>query len=76
MKITAETAKRALFYIDRGDTFGQAAHDLEITLTSIAPYTDYRTEAVLRLFRWLERRPQDKQAQDIAFLRQLSAKAA
>jgi hypothetical protein len=70
--ITKETASRALFFIDRGDTPGQAAYDLELTLTSIAPYTDKRTTATLRLFHWLERRPAEKLDSDIATIRRIA----
>lgn len=72
MEISKETAKRALAFLERGDTFGQAAHDCEVTLTSIAPYTDRSTERVLRLFRWLDSRPLEKRETDLATLRHIA----
>jgi hypothetical protein len=75
MNITKETARRALGLRATRDSWSQCAYECELTLTSIAPYTDRRTVAVRDLCRWLERRPAEKAETDNAALHRIAAPA-
>jgi hypothetical protein len=72
VNITKETARRALALHADGDTWARCAYECEITLQSIAPYTDRATSAVWRLCRWLERRPEDAAERDMAALQRIA----
>ena len=55
MKVSQETAKSIVHYLDTlGLTPAQAAHDCSITLRSIEPYTDRRTERLRDAIRRLD----------------------
>ena len=75
MNITKETARRALALFAREQDWSRCAYECELTLTSIAPYTDRATVAVGNLCRWMERRPAEKLPNDMATLERIAAPA-
>jgi len=56
MTITANTARDVLARLDLYGTPAAAAHQCDVELTAIAPYTSRDLEASRAALRWLDRR--------------------
>ena len=68
-EVSKTTAARVLGCLDTYESPERAAHEIQVQLDAIRPYTDRQSEAVLAVLRKLARWDAEKRARNVDTLR-------